>query len=322
MKPLFSKLRIFAPGILWLASALSLAQPWPAKPVRIVTNEPGAGLDFSARLIAQGLTERLKQQVIVENRGGAGGIIAGELVARAAPDGYTLIFYSNGLWTLPLMQKAPFDPLKDFAPITLAVTSPSILVAHPSLPVKSVRELLALARARRGELNYASGGNGAPTHLAAELFKLMAGVELVHIPYKGSGPALNALLGGEAHLMFTVANGGLPHVKSGRLRGLAVTSAQPSALLPGLPTVASAGLAGYEAATMQALFAPARTPEAIIQLLNQETLRVIQSPEIRERFFNAATEVVGSSPEQLRAAVTADMEKTARVIKTAGIRAN
>jgi tripartite-type tricarboxylate transporter receptor subunit TctC len=290
--------------------------------VRIVTNEPGAGLDFSARLIAQGLTERLKQQVIVENRGGAGGIIAGEMVARAAPDGHTLIFYSNGLWTLPLLQKAPFDPLKDFAPVTLAVTSPSILVAHPSLPVKSVRELLALARARRGELNYASGGNGAPTHLAAELFKLMAGVELVHVPYKGSGPALNALLGGEAHLMFTVANGGLPHVKSGRLRALAVTSAQPSALLPGLPTVASAGLAGYEAATMQALFAPARTPENIIQLLNQETLRVIGSTEMRERFFNAATEVVGSTPEQLRAAVTADMEKTARVIKAAGIRAN
>jgi len=322
MKPLFCKLRIGAIGILCLGSALALAQPWPAKPVRIVTNEPGAGLDFSARLIAQGLTERFKQQVIVENRGGAGGIIAGEMVARAAPDGYTLIFYSNGLWTLPLMQKAPFDPLKDFAPVTLAVTSPSILVAHPSLPVRSVRELLALARARRGELNYASGGNGAPTHLAAELFKLMAGIEIVHIPYKGSGPALNALLGGEAHLMFTVANGGLPHVKSGRLRGLAVTSAQPSALLPGLPTVASAGLAGYEAATMQALFAPARTPEPIIQLLNQETLRVIQSLEMRERFFNAATEVVGSSPEQLRAAVTADMEKTARVIKTAGIRAN
>jgi tripartite-type tricarboxylate transporter receptor subunit TctC len=322
MKTLFSELRIFAIGILCLVCALATAQPWPAKPVRIVTNEPGAGLDFSARLIARGLTERLKQQVIVENRGGAGGIIAGEMVARAAPDGHTLIFYSNGLWTLPLLQKAPFDPLKDFAPVTLAVTSPSILVAHPSLPVKSVRELLALARARRGELNYASGGNGAPTHLAAELFKLMAGVELVHVPYKGSGPALNALLGGEAHLMFTVANGGLPHVKSGRLRALAVTSAQPSALLPGLPTVASAGLAGYEAATMQALFAPARTPENIIQLLNQETLRVIQSPETRERFFNAATEVVGSTPEQLRAAVTGDMEKTARVIKAAGIRAN
>jgi len=322
MKSLLSKLRHFAFGIVCLGCALATAQPYPTKPVRIVTNEPGAGLDFSARLIAQGLTERFKQQVIVENRGGAGGIIAGEMVARAAPDGYTLIFYSNGLWTLPLMQKAPFDPLKDFAPVTLAVTSPSILVAHPSLPVKSVRELLALARTRRGELNYASGGNGAPTHLAAELFKLMAGVELVHVPYKGSGPALNALLGGEAHLMFTVANGGLPHVKSGRLRALAVTSAQPSTLLPGLPTVASAGLAGYEAVTMQALFAPARTPDAIIQMLNQETLRVIQAPEIRERFFNAATEVVGSSPDQLRAAVTADMEKTARVIRAAGIRAN
>ena len=302
--------------------ACAHAQSFPARPIRIVTNEPGAGLDFSARLIAQGLTERFKQQVIVDNRGGAGGIIAGELVAKATPDGYTLLFYSNGLWTVPLMQKAPFDPLRDFAPVTLALTSPSLLVAHPSLPVKSVKELLALAKARPGELNYASGGNGAPTHLAAELFKLMAHVDLVHVPYKGSGPALNALLGGEAHLMFTVANGGLPHVKSGRLRALAVTSAQPSALLPGLPTVAAAGIPGYEAVTMQALFAPARTPEPVVQLLNQETLRVIQAPEIREKFFSLATEVVGSTPEQLRTAVAADMAKLEKVIKTANIRAH
>jgi tripartite-type tricarboxylate transporter receptor subunit TctC len=302
--------------------ALAFAQPYPAKTIRIVTNEPGAGLDFSARLLAQGLTERLKRQVIVDNRGGAGGIIAGELVAKAAPDGYTLLFYSNGLWTVPLLQKVPFDPLRDFAPVTLALTSPSLLVAHPSLPVKSVKELLVFAKARPGELNYASGGNGAPTHLAAELFKLMARVDLVHLPYKGSGPALNALLGGQAHLMFTVANGGLPHVKSGRLRALAVTSAQPSALLPGLPTVAAAGVAGYEAVTMQALFAPAHTPELIIQLLNQETQQVIQSPEIRERFFNMATEVVASTPDQLRAAVASDMTKLEKVIKAAGIRAD
>jgi tripartite-type tricarboxylate transporter receptor subunit TctC len=307
-----------------LAVSLSLAQAqnFPVKPIRIVTNEAGAGLDFSARLIAQGLTEKFKQQVIVDNRGGAGGIIAGELVAKAAPDGYTLIFFSNGLWTVPLMQKAPFDPLRDFAPVTLALTSPGILVAHPSLPVKSVKELLALAKARPGELDYASGGNGAPTHLAAELFKLMAGVDLVHIPFKGSGPALNALLGGQAQVMFTVANGGLPHVKSGRLRALAVTSAQPSTLLPGLPTIAAAGVAGYESVTMQALFAPARTPDAVIQLLNQETLRVIQSPDIREKFFNGASEVVGSTPEQLRAAVAADMGKLEKVIKAAGIKAN
>ncbi len=296
------------------------AQSYPAKAIRIVTNEAGAGLDFSARLIAQGLSERLKQPVIVDNRGGAGGIIAGEMVAKAPPDGYTLIFFSNGLWTVPLLQKAPFDPLKDFAPVTLAVISPNILVVHPSLPVKSVKELLAFARARPGELNYASGGKGAPTHLAAELFNSMAHINLVHIPYKGSGPALNALLGGEAHLMFTVANGGLPHVKSGRLRALAVTTARPSSLLPGLPTIAAAGVPEYEAVTMQALFAPARTPEAIIQLLNQETLRVIQLPEIREKFFNAATEVVGSTPEQLRTAVASDMAKLDRVIKATGLR--
>jgi tripartite-type tricarboxylate transporter receptor subunit TctC len=314
--------RCVTAGTVLACAAFSMAQTFPAKTIRIVTNEPGAGLDFSARLIAQGLAARLKQAVIVDNRGGAGGIIAGELVAKSPPDGYTLLFYSNGLWTVPLLQKAPFDPLRDFAPVTLALTSPSILVAHPSLPVKSVKELLALAKARPGELNYASGGNGAPTHLAAELFKLMAHVDLVHLPYKGSGPALNALLGGEAHLMFTVANGGLPHVKSGRLRALAVTSAQPSALLPGLPTIAAAGVAGYEAVTMQALFAPARTPEPIIQLLNQETLQVLRTPEVREKFFNGASEVVGSTPDQLRAAVAADMGKLEKVIKAAGIVAN
>ena len=309
-------------ALLLACPAISAAQPFPSKPIRIVTNEPGAGLDFSARLIAQGLATRLKQAVIIDNRGGAGGIIAGELVAKSPADGYTLLFYSNGLWTVPLLQKAPFDPLRDFAPVTLALTSPSILVAHPSLPVKTVRELLALAKARPGERNYASGGNGAPTHLAAELFKMMAHVDLVHLPYKGSGPALNALLGGEAHLMFTVANGGLPHVKSGRLRALAVTSAQPSALLPGLPTIAASGGAGYEAITMQALFAPARTPESVIQLLNQETLQVLRAPEVREKFFNGASEVVGSSPDQLRAAVAADMSKLEKVIKAAGIVAN
>ena len=296
-------------------------QGFPLKPIRIVTNEPGAGLDFSARLIAQGLSERFKQAVIVDNRGGAGGIIAGELVAKAAPDGYTLLFYSNGLWTVPLLQKAPFDPLRDFAPVTLALTSPSLLVVHPSLPVKSVADLLALARARPGALDYASGGNGAPTHLAAELFKLLARVDLTHIPFKGSGPALNALLGGQAQLMFTVANGGLPHVQSGRLRVLAVTSAQPSGLLPGVPTVSAAGVAGYEAVTMQALFAPARTPEAIVRVLNQETLRVINAPELREKFSAAATEVVGGTPDQLRAAVAEDMSKLERVIKAAGMRA-
>ena len=181
--------------------------------------------------------------------------------------------------------------------------------------------MLALARARPGALDYASGGNGAPTHLAAELFKLLARVDLTHIPFKGSGPALNALLGGQAQLMFTVANGGLPHVQSGRLRVLAVTSAQPSALLPGVPTVAAAGVGGYEAVTMQALFAPARMPQASVRALNQETLRVINAPALRGKFSAAATEVVGGTPDQLRAAVAADMAKLERVIKAAGMRA-
>ncbi len=299
----------------------ALAQIYPAKPVRIVTNEAGAGLDFALRLMTPGLSTALGQQMIVDNRGGAGGVIAADIVAKANPDGYTLLYYSNGLWTLPLLQKVPYDPVRDFTPVTLAATSPSILVVHPALPVGSVSDLIALAKAKPGTLNYASGGRGAPTHLAAELFKSMAGVDIVHIPYKGSGPALISLIGGHEQLMFTVAVGGLAHVKAGRLKALAVTSAKPSALLPGLPTVAQAGLPGYEAVSLQGLFAPAGTPRAVVDRLQVEIARVVARADVKEKFFGAGTEVVGSTPADLSSAVKADMTAMAKVIKTAGIRA-
>jgi len=305
-----------------LGTASASAQSYPTKPIRIVTNEPGGGLDFALRVMTPALSSGLGQQVIVDNRGGAGGVIAADIVAKASPDGYTLLYYSNGIWTLPLLQKVPYDFVRDFTPVTLAASSPNILVVHPSLPVNSVAELIALAKAKPGTLNYASGGRGAPTHLAAELFKSMAGVDIVHIPYKGSGPALISLIGGHEQLMFTVAVGGLVHVKAGRLKPLAVTSAKPSALLPGLPTVAASGLPGYESVSIQGLFAPAKTPAAVVQRLQHQVVRVVARAEVKEKFFNAGTEVVGSTPAEFAAAVQADMTAMAKVIQAAGIRAD
>src|SRR5262245_20168942 len=250
-------------------------QAYPTKVVRIVTSEPGAGADFAARLIAQGLTASLGQQVIVENRGGASGVIAGELVARASPDGHTLLLFSSAFWTLPLMQSVPYDPVRDFVPITLALTSPNILVVHPSLPVKSVRDLIALAKARPRELNYGMGSAGSAGHIGAELFRTMAGVDIVRINYKGSSATMNALMAGEVQLFFAGAGSAAPHLRSGRLKGLAITSAEPSALLPGLPTIAASGLPGYECAVQTGVFAPARTADTIIARLNQEIVRVL-----------------------------------------------
>ena len=309
-------------GLLIAAVASAGAQTFPLRPVRIVTNEPGAGLDFTARLIAQGLTASLGQQVIVDNRGGGGGVIAAELVVRATPDGHTLLWHNNAIWTQPLLKSVPYDPLRDLATITQGTLSPNILVVYPSVPAKSVAELLALAKARPGEINFVSGGTGAPTHLAAELFKSMANINIVHIPYKGSGPALNALLGGEEQMMFTVANGGLPHIRSGRLRALAISSAKPSALLPGVPTVAAAGVPGYESATIQGLFVPGKTPPAPIARLHREVVAVLKRTDVKDKLFNLATEAVASSPQQFTSVIRADMARLGKLIQDAGIRSD
>ena len=294
-------------------------QAYPNKVVRIVTAEPGGGNELAARLISQGLTTSLGQQVIVESRGGGSGAIAMQTVAKAAPDGYTLLLFSSSLWVLPLMKEVPWDTFRDFAPIVLAASAPNVLVVHPALPVKSVRELLALAKSKPGKLDYASGASGAAAHLSAELFKSLAVVNIVRITYKGTGPGLNALMGGEVQLMFPAAGAVVSHVKSGRLRALAVTSAKPSALAPGLPTIASAGLAGYEAVSNYGLFAPAKTPAAVIQLLNQEAARVLASAVTKERFYNAGVETVGSAPEEFAASIRADINRWRKVIKDAGI---
>lgn len=305
--------------IILLVACAAGAQPFPSKPIRIVTTEAGGGTDFAARIIAQGLTQALGQQMVVDNR--PSGVIPGETVAKAAADGYTLLVSTQIVWLLPYLQAAPFDPVRDFAPVGLAVTAPTVLVVHPSVPVRSVRELVALAKARPGDLNYASSGVGSSTHLAGELFKSLAGVNIVRIPYKGGGPAMNDLLGGQTQLMFATPPSVVAHTKSGKLVALATTSPGPTPLLPGLPPV-SATVPGYESVTMIGVFAPAKTPAALVRQLNQEIVRVLHRPEIRERFFAAGSEVVGSTPEEFAGMMSADMVRMGRVIKAAGVRAD
>ena len=299
-----------------MATGIASAQTFPTKTVRIVTSEPGGGSDYSARLLAQGLTGPLGQQVIVENRGG---ILPPETVAKAPPDGYTLLV-SASMWVAPLFEpKLSFDPLRDFAPVTLALSAPNLLVVHPSLPVKTAKDLIALAKARPGELNAATGAIGSTSHISAELFKGMAGVNIARIPYKSAGPAVTALVSGEVQLMFASGGSVLPHIKSGRLRSLGVTSAKPSALYPGMPTVSDTGLPGYAASTYFALFAPANTPAAIIAKINQETVRFLNQPQVQEKLLAAGMEASPSSPEQLAALLKNEISTLGKLIKTQGM---
>jgi tripartite-type tricarboxylate transporter receptor subunit TctC len=309
-------LGVFSVAALGLSAGASVGQDFPTKAIRIVTSTPGGGSDFAARIIAQGITGPLGQQIIVDNRSG---VIGQEMVIKSVPDGYTLIVDGSSLWLGPLVQTLPYE-VKDFAPISLLARVPNILVVHPSVPVKSVKELIALAKARPGDLNYASGNAGSSAQLSGELFKSMAGVNIVMVPYKGTGPALTALIGGEVQLMFTTSVSVGSHVKTGRLRALAVTSEQPSALAPGLPTVSASGLPGYNSSSATGILAPAKTPTAIINRLNQEIVRVITSAEIKERFFNNASEIVGSSAEEFAETIKTDISKMGKVIKDAGIR--
>jgi tripartite-type tricarboxylate transporter receptor subunit TctC len=302
-----------------LGANAAFGQNYPNKPVRIVTAGVGGGADVVARLLAPGLAGGLGQQAIVDNRGS--GVIPGEIVSKAPPDGYTLLLYNNTLWVGPLIQNTPYDAVRDFAPITLATRAPNILVVHSALPIKSVSQLIALAKARPGELNYASGSTGASNHIAAELFKAMAGVDIVRIPYKSGALESADLISGQVQLMFASASM-TPHVKSGRLRALAVTSAVPSALFPGLPTIAASGLPGYESGSIYALFAPAGTPAAIVHRMNQESVRVLHTAESKERYFKAGMETVGSSPEDLAATMKSDIIKLGKVVRDAGIRAD
>ena len=301
-----------------LGTGLVAGQNYPSKSIRIIPGEAGGSTDVAARLIAQGIAGPLGQPVIVDNRPS---IIGVETVSKAAPDGYTVLFQGNLIWIQPLLQtNIPWDATRDFSPITLAIRQPTILVVHPSLSVKSVRELIVLAKGQPGALNYASSAPGTASHLAAELFKSLAGVSIVHIPFKGGGPAITALISGQVQVMFPSAGAVTTHLRSGRLRALAVGGAEPSALVPDLPTIAGAGLPGYESSSLQGMFAPAKTPEAIINRLNQEIVRVLNRSDVKEKLFSAGVEVVGSSPEQLAAAVKVDTENMSKVIRDNSIR--
>ena len=298
-----------------LCGGAAHAQGYPVKPVRIVTVAPGSANDLVARLLAQELKGALGQPVIVDNRG----TIAAEIVSKAPPDGYTLLLYGSAVWISPFIYKnEASSPLKDLMPITLVAASPNVIVVHPSLPVKSPRELIALARKRPGELHYATGSLGAAPHLAAELFKAMGRVDIVRVPYKGTGGSLIGLLSGEVEMMFPTAGSVTPHIKAGKLRALAVTSLKPTALAPGLPTLAET-LPGYESVSLNGMFAPARTPAAIVSLVNQEVGRILTRADAKDRLANAGMDAVVNSPEEFSAVIKSEMAKWGKVIREARI---
>ena len=293
-------------------------QGYPYKALRIVTSGVGGGSDFVARQIAQGISAPLGQPVIVENRGG-GGIGTGEIVAQASPDGYTLIVGSNSLWIAPLLEKLPYDVVKDFAPITTTTEAPLVLAVHPSVAAINVKELVALAKAKPGTLNYGSGNTGASNHLAGEMFKALAGINIVRIPYKGGGAVLNDVVAGQVQMTFLAGSVLGPQIKAGKLRGLAVTSTQPSKLAPGLPTMAAAGVPGYEIVGIDGILAPAKTPGPVIKRLNQEMRRFLETPEAKERFFSTGVEAVGSTPDEFASKIKSDVARMGKLIKDAGI---
>ncbi len=298
----------------------SVPGPYPAKPIRMLAPEPGGGNEVAGRIVSQGLSARLGQQVVIDNRGAAGGTIAAGIVVKAAPDGYTMLVYGSSLWLAPFLRKnVTYDAIRDFTPISLAAEAPFFIFVHASVPAKTVKEFIALAKAKPGDLLYGSAGSGAATHLAAELFKSMAGVNITRVAYKGSGQAANAMAGGEIQVMFGSASLGMAQVKTGRLRVLAVTTAKPSALAPGLPTVAASGLPGYEAGSMVGFFGPAKMPKALAARLSQEIKEVVKQPDVKEKFLSLAIEPVGTTPEEFVGLLRTDMAKWGKVIKEAGI---
>lgn len=300
------------------------AQTYPNRPIRVIVPfAPGGGTDIVARIVAQKLSETLSQQVVIDNRSGAGTIVGTQLAIAASPDGYTILMGTPHLTTLPsLNPKLPYDPAKDVAPITNVVSTPNLLVTHPSLPAKSVKELIALAKAKPGHLNYSSAGVGGVAHLSAELFKAMAGIDMVHVPYRGAASALIDVLAGQVVMYFGSVASSLPHLRAGKLRALAVTGAQRSPAAPDIPTVAEAGLPGFEVSNWNALFAPAATPKEIIEKLHAEVVKVLLMPDMKERLLREGFTPVGNTPQEFAAYLSAETAKWNKVIKGAGIRAD
>ncbi len=309
--------------LLAMSASWAGAQNFPTRSLRMVIHfPPGGPTDFVGRALAQKLTELWKQQIIVENRPGASGIIGVETVLRAPPDGYTLLFGTSGSLALApaLNPKLPYNVFTDLAPITLVVINPQILVVHPSLPVHNVRELIKLAKSKPGQINYASVGPGSPNHMGMELLKSMAGIDMVHIPYKGTAPAVTDLISGQVSLLFNSMPSVLPHVASGRLRGIAVGSAQRSPAAPDIPTVAEAGLKGYQYVTWYALLAPAAVPKDIIAKINADAVKVLSQPDMVQRFASQGAEPAPGTPDALARFMRAEYDEWKRVIKTTNIK--
>ncbi len=306
-----------------LSPIASSAQPhYPSKPVRLIVGQaPGGATDVIARLVSPKLGEQLGQQVIVENRTGAAGSIGAAFIAKSAPDGYNLLVASSSYAINPsLYTDMPFDPARDLLPVTLIAEAPFLLVVHPSMPVHSVKELVALAKQKPGTLNFASGGNGSSGHLAGELFKFLAGVNIVHIPYKGAGPALVDVMAGQVHFTFGSVLSSMGHVKSGRLRGLGVTGAKRSSGAPELPTIAEAGVKGYQTTSWYGLLAPANTSSQIVNLLSVSMNKAVQSPEVKNKILNDGAEPDGGTPKQFQELMNAEMRRAAEIVKRAGIK--
>jgi tripartite-type tricarboxylate transporter receptor subunit TctC len=306
-----------------VAPRAALAQAWPTKPVRIVAPyAPGGTADILSRAVAQKLTDAWGQQVLVENRPGASGMIGAELVAKAAPDGYTLLMaYTAEIAIVgSLFRKLAYDPVKDFAPVTLGAITPMIFVLHPSLPAKNVKELIALARAKRGELPYASAGSGSPAHLAFELLQRAAKIEINHVPYKGAAPALTDLLGGHVVMYFSGMPPAMPHVRSGRLRAIAVSTSKRSSAAPEVPTMIEAGVPGFDVPTWFGLLAPAGTPREVVMKINTDAARALTHPDVRDRLAREGAEVAPGTPEQFAKFIQAEIAKFAAIIRESGAR--
>lgn len=304
----------------WTSGAA--AQAYPTKPVRmIVAVPPGGPADTLARLVGPRLSEALGQTVVIDNRPGANGIIAYETTARATPDGYTFTAVAAGVAINPsLYRNVPYDPLRDFAPITLGITVPNILVVHPGVKAVSVQELLAQARARPGQMTFASAGNGTSGHLALELFRQTTGINVIHVPYKGGGPALADVVGGQVQALFSIALAATPQIKAGRVRALAITSARRSPVAPELPTVAELGLPGFEVVGWFGWLAPANTPRPIVSRLHAEIVKVLGIPDVRERLLSQSTEPVGNTPAEFAAFIKSEHAKWGKVIRDANVR--
>ena len=305
-------------------AAVVHAQSYPAKPVRVITPvTAGSAVDTVARVVAQKLSDAWNMQVIVDNRVGANGIIGTEAAARAPADGYTVFLGNDAVLAInpALYRKLPYDSLRDFAPVTHAANIPLVLVVHPSLPAKTVKELVALAKAHPGQLNYASGGNGSPQHLPMEMLKAATGIDVVHVPYKGLGPAFNDVLGGQVPMMFTGMSNAVPHLAAGRLRALAVAGGQRSPALPNVPTVAEAGVPGFYYAAWTGYLVPSGTPKEAIAKLHADIVRALALPDVRDRLSSLGFELIGSTPDEFAARLKTDIARLGKVVREAGIHA-